>query len=178
MAEEGWIRQVGIRWTEPHHPMDGDRIIDSFLEAGSDEGPLLALSVRGGRGPARQPVAWVFENVLFYKAHLAEHGSDLPGERWVGIAHWSDKGPSAEAAFRNLQRLVGPEPPRLRGRTPVAGLSFGTVENDIELAEPVLLRHDGEPFQEIQSAYPMLRGLMILLPSGMVDYGTDMDLPR
>lgn len=176
LAEEGWIRQVRIRWTEPHHPMDGDRIIDSFLEAGGDEGPLIALSAEAGRGPARRQVAWVFENVLWYKAHLEEHGSELPGERWVGIAHWSDRGPAAEAAIRNLQRLVGPEPRRPRGRLAVPDLSYGTLKNEIELTEPVLLQHEGEPFKEVQSVYPMLRGLMILLPSGIVDYGVDVEI--
>lgn len=177
MGQEGWIRQVQIRWTEPHHPMDGDSIIDAFLEAGGDEGPLLALSIEAVRGPAREPVAWVFENVLSYKAHLAEHGSDLPGERWVGIAHWSDRGPSAVAAFQHLQRLVGAKTRVPRGRTSVPDLSYGTSKIEVELTEPVLLRHDGEPFQEVQRIYPALRGLMILLPSGIVDYGADVDFP-
>jgi hypothetical protein len=175
---DGWIRQVQIRWTGAHHPTDEDVIIDSQLEAGGDEGPLLALLVSRRRDRSRSTLSWVFENVLWYKSHLAEHRADVLGERWVGIAHWSDRGVSANAAMQALARLVDPATGRPLGRSKAPKFIEKPMAEPAPLTEPVLVRNGGDAFDEVQQVYPSLRGLMILLPSGNVDYGPNVERLR
>lgn len=173
MTDEGWIRQVRIRWTDAHHPDDDERLIDSALEAAADDGPLLVVSAQARRGPHRQAVFRVLESVLWYKAHLAEHGSDLPGERWVGIAHASGGGTSVDATLVGMQSLLAPLSRSTRVGASAGDLRHGTMASQVPLAESVLVRNEGDVFKDVQRVHPVLRGLMILMPSGIIEYGDD-----
>jgi hypothetical protein len=50
------MSKVVIEWIGSHHSSDDSDTVRSLLEAGGDEGPLLALSCRTGHRDAAKPL--------------------------------------------------------------------------------------------------------------------------
>ncbi len=163
MSETGKV--VRIDWPHSHDCSDYD--IQTQLEAGGDEGPLLVLSAGGRRGPRSNGLVAVFPNVECYLARLNGDADDFPRERWVGLVRGSDR-ENGVAAVAALQRMADIVAPRSRVSKPRSRFAHKTakVVPDWALSEaviydgPIEIENCGEGFEDVGISYPVLSTTM------------------
>jgi hypothetical protein len=154
-------KSIRIEWPYSHDR--GDRDIQSQLEAGGDEGPLLVLSAERSSSPGSVKVIGVFLNVDWYLASLVDDDEVTPRERWVGLVRGSDRD-NGDAAVASLQRLALALAPTRKSR-PVRGslaraavdkTPYGALTEAAEFDGSITIENSGEAFDDVVAAYPML----------------------
>lgn len=157
---------IRIDWPYSHDCGDAD--IQSQLEAGSDEGPLLVLSAERSSSPRSVKVIGVFCNVDWYLASLVDDEEATTRERWVGLVRGSERN-NGDAAVAALQRVaLAIEPARKPRRTrssrsqePVEKTPYA-VTNPVDFEGSITVENGGDGFNDVVQAHPAMLPRMLV----------------
>lgn len=159
---------IRIDWPYSHDCGDAD--IQSQLEAGGDEGPLLALSAERSSNRRSVKVIGVFRNVDWYLASLVDDEEEAtPRERWVGLVRGSERD-NGEAAVAALQRIaIALSPTRKFGRTrssqsqeSVEKTPNGAVTKPVAVEGLIAVENVGDGFDDVVQAHPTMLPKMVV----------------
>lgn len=107
------MNKVVIQWFLPHHPKDGYDRIQSELEAGGDEGPLLVIpdSYSYRSHLSGEPLL-IFEDIDSYFLHLMLYENEDIGEQWVALVRREGREDNRNhnlAAIHHIKELLTPK---------------------------------------------------------------------
>lgn len=162
--------RIRIDWPYSHHCGDAD--IQSQLEAGGDEGPLIALSAQSSSNRRSVTVICVFRNVAWYLASLVDDDEDeeaTPRERWVGLVRGSerDNGDAAVAALQRIALAIAATTKTGRTRSsrsqePVEKTPNGAVTKPVDFEGLIAVENFGDGFDDVVRAYPKILPKMLV----------------
>ena len=158
-----------VFWPWSHDGGDDPSQIQSELEAGGDEGPLLIVPCRLTRGGPRPYVTThIYRDVHSYLAQLAVGEEHCEGERWIGLVQGTFRTNEASGLFAlshfkelidyqsRLSRLKGP------GERKVVQRSFELM-GPFPSQRPLTIINEGEAFADVALQFPMLRQEMVIV---------------
>jgi len=160
--------RIRIDWPYSHDCGDAD--IQSQLEAGGDEGPLIALSAQGSSNRRSVKVICVFRNVAWYLASLVDGDEEAtPRERWVGLVRGSerDNGEEAVAALQRIALAIAAttktgRTQSSRSQEPVQKTPNGAVTKPVEFQGLITVENFGDGFDDVVRAYPKILPKMLV----------------